>query len=109
MYEHCGYNKLKVVGQAWEVSHKSGAKHQQAAGLGCTSLIKMLKRCRQRVAMDVTHITTTAELRLDMHRTISQNLSAVVKMMRVTVGKSCWWWQGFCLKKEKESQLHFST
>lgn len=26
------YNKLRVVGLAWEVSHKSGAKHQRAAG-----------------------------------------------------------------------------
>lgn len=65
----------------------------------------MLKRCRQCVAVDVTHITTTAELRLDIHRAISQKLSAVVKMMQVTVGKSYWWWWGFCLNKESPNSI----
>lgn len=44
----------------------------------------------------VTQVSTTAELRFDTHRTISQKLSAVVKMMQVTVGKSCCWQRGYC-------------
>jgi len=32
MYEHRCYNKLRVVGKALEVSHKSGGKRQRAAG-----------------------------------------------------------------------------
>lgn len=34
LYDHCCYNKLRVVGKALEVSHKSGGKSRRAAGAG---------------------------------------------------------------------------
>lgn len=49
-------------------------------GLGCTSLIKMLKRHRRCVAVDVVaQGSTTAQLRFGTHRAISQRHFAGLK------------------------------
>lgn len=61
-------------------------------GLGCTSLIKMLKRHRRCVAGDAAaQGSTAAQLRFDTHGVISQRLFAGLKTIQVSVGRSCSW------------------
>lgn len=107
MYEQCCYNKLRLVGKAVEVSHKSGGKRQRAAGALLYIVNKDVGEAQQRVAGDiVTRVSTTAELGFDTQRDNQSKPLRYHQMSQVALGKSCWWQQGYCfifmLKKNKK-------